>query len=292
MIAGASQVNRTQVCPRIPAEQPFSYLVHHICRGNTYSRGTITESPFDSPLPSGANTPLLLESSAHSKPDGRKSGSTSRNAAPKKQVVTCTEDFEPDELIPAYLESKTKLFQIQRPRQEGPKSGKSSKQRAPNDTKDSSAQEASDDLEEAKLLARITRIEQDVLFDKDLAEQKWRTDRINLEKEFAAAMKQKAEEAKQQQVESTQGDDAESDDEISKEAQRIAAEVLQQDDAEDDQALTDLFASLPTQEVDPDTGKTNTIINGTDGVKIYIRDFGKWSGISPVRALEEACRSR
>ena len=118
-------------------------------------------------------------------------------------------------------------------------------------------------------------------------------DRINLEKEFAAAMKQKAEEAKQLQDESTtQENEAELDDHISKEAERIAAEILQQDDAEDDQALSDLFASLPTHEVDPETGKTNTVINGTDGVKIYIRNFGKWSGVSPMRALEETCRSR
>lgn len=148
-------------------------------------------------------------------------------------------------------------------------------------------------MEEAKLVARISRIEQDPLFDKDLAEQKWREDRINLEKEFAAAKKQKAEEEKKLQEEAAQkNDEADSDDEISKEAARIAAEVLQQDDAEDDQALSDLFASLPTEEVDPATGKTNTVINGTDGIKIYIRDFGKWSGVSPVRALEEACRSR
>ncbi|EMR65215.1 putative pre-mrna-splicing factor atp-dependent rna helicase prp22 protein [Eutypa lata UCREL1] len=112
------------------------------------------------------------------------------------------------------------------------------------------------------------------------------------EKEFAAAKKQQEEEAKQQEDESAQQAEADSDDEIAKEAERITAEILQQDEDEDDQALADLFASLPTQEVDPDTGKTNTVINGSDGIKVYIRDFGKWTGVSPLRALEETCRSR
>ena len=61
---------------------------------------------------------------------------------------------------------------------------------------------------------------------------------------------------------------------------------------EDDEALVGLFASLPMTEIDPDTGKTDTVINGIDGSKIVIRDFGKWSGVSPARALEESCRAR
>ena len=65
-----------------------------------------------------------------------------------------------------------------------------------------------------------------------------------------------------------------------------------QDNADEDESLSDLFASLPVQETDPTTGKTANVINTSDGVKIYIRDFGKWTGVSPMRALEEACRSR
>ncbi|RYO78491.1 hypothetical protein DL766_002438 [Monosporascus sp. MC13-8B] len=245
------------------------------------------ESPFDSPLPSGANTPHLLEPNGPSKLNDRKNRSTSlrssRTASPKKLVMTCTEDIEPDDLIPAYLETKAKLFQIQRPRQGNFKARPAKQPSGDND---------SDDLEEAKLLAKIDRIEQDVLFDKHLADQKWRADRINLEREFAAAKKQQAEEENPQH-EPAQKDEAElEEDDIAKEAERIAAEILQQDDDEDDQMLADLFASLPTQEVDTATGKTNTVINGADGVKIYVRDFGKWSGVNPMRALEEACRSR
>jgi ATP-dependent RNA helicase DHX29 len=81
---------------------------------------------------------------------------------------------------------------------------------------------------------------------------------------------------------------------VNDEAARIAAEILAEngEDSDDDAALADLFASLPVNEVDPLTGKTNTVMNGSDGSKVIIRDFGKWTGVNPVRTLEEACRAR
>lgn len=244
------------------------------------------DTPLDSPIPSGASTPRLLDINGAQKP--KKSSASSKMAAPKK-VIVCHEDIEPDDLIPAYLETKAKLFQLQRPKQDLTK-GKSTKKSTSNGTKNAPTELSGDDLEEAKLLAKIDKIEQDVLFDKFAAEQQWRTNRIELEKEFAAKKKQAEEEAKEKEdiAREAQSDD----DDIAKEAERIAAEILQQDDDEDDQALSDLFASLPTQETDALTGKTSTVINGADGVKITIRDFGKWTGINPTRVLEEACRSR
>ncbi|OTB14961.1 hypothetical protein K445DRAFT_61545 [Daldinia sp. EC12] len=260
-------------------------------RGNKPARSQ-ADTPVDSPLPSGANTPRLLEINNGQKSSSSKNGATNlKSTASKKAAVVCHEDIEPDDLIPAYLETKAKLFHLQRPKQDS-KKGKSAKNR--NSIVQSAAELAGDDLEEAKLLAKIEKIEQDVLFDKFLAEQKWRADHIELEKEFAAKKKAEAqaeEDAKEKDDEAAP--EAQSDDdEVTKEAQRIAAEILQQDGSDDDQALSDLFANLPVQETDAATGKTTTVINGTDGVKITIRDFGKWTGISPMRALEEACRSR
>ncbi|KAI1389276.1 P-loop containing nucleoside triphosphate hydrolase protein [Hypoxylon trugodes] len=242
-----------------------------------------TDTPLDSPLPSGANTPLLLAVNASQKP---KNTSTNPKNTSKKVAVVCHEDIEPDDLIPAYLETKAKLFQLQRPKQDN-KKGKSAKNSA-HGARHISLDASGDDLEEAKLLAKIDKIEQDVLFDKFDAEQKWRADRIELEKEFSA--KRKAEEEAKEKSDAAQGAGSD-DDEVTREAERIATEILQQDDAEDDQALSDLFASLPVQETDA-TGKTNTVINGADGVKTVIRDFGKLSGINPTRTLEETCRSR
>ncbi|KAH8157555.1 hypothetical protein CIB48_g10691 [Xylaria polymorpha] len=253
------------------------------------------DTPYDSPLPSGANTPRLAEVNGAGKHGNSKNSlphvQSSRAGNPRKMVATCDEDFEPDDLIPAYLETMGKLFWSQRPRQ-GTKRLNGAKSRpAPTEPAD---------LEEAKLLAKVDRIEQDVLFDKPLAEHLWRNRRIELEKEFASNVRKAEQEREQQEREQEQEktavdldqeneSDDDDDDEIAKEAKRMAAQVLQEDSGEDE-ALADLFANLPVQETDA-TGKTSTVINGADGVKITIRDLGKWSGVNPMRALEEACRS-
>ncbi|KAI1866741.1 uncharacterized protein JN550_007594 [Neoarthrinium moseri] len=266
-------------------------------RGKVGAR--LAETPQDTPLPSGATTPRFLEPNGPPKSAGLKNGSaksrSSREASPRKVVVTCDSDIEPDDLISVYLETKTKLFHMQRPRQETKRPKKATNGSVNGNGSlavDSSSPE--EELKEAKLLAKIDRIDQDPLFDKPLAEHQWRSDRIVLEQDYAAAKRQQAEEAKRDE-----GSDAapevevDSDDEIAKEAKKIANEVLEQDASDEDASLSDLFASLPVEEVDPSTGKTANVINNTDGSKVFIRDYGnKWTGVSPTRALEEACRSR
>jgi ATP-dependent RNA helicase DHX29 len=139
----------------------------------------------------------------------------------------------------------------------------------------------------AKLHAKLNRIEKDVLFDKFVAEQQWKLKKATLEKELAATRKKEAEEArlKKEAGNTPSG-------EVNEEAERITAEILAGVHEDDDDAITGLFASLPVTEVDAVTGKTNTVLNGSDGRKVTIRDFGKWTGVNPTRVLEEACRSR
>ncbi|KAH6842284.1 P-loop containing nucleoside triphosphate hydrolase protein [Chaetomium sp. MPI-CAGE-AT-0009] len=234
-----------------------------------------TDTPTDSPSRSG--TPFEIDPRLGTKLKGG-ALNQSRPASPKRPTVTYDEEIEPDQLLPFYLETKTKLFAIQRPRQE------TTKRRGTKGKPD-----GSDDPEEALLLAKIARVEKDVLFDKYVAEQQWRNKRIALEKEYAAARaEEKKNETSAETPEETPAPDGSSD--VNAEAERIAAEILAEDD--DDDALADLFATLPVSEVDPVTGKTNTVVNGADGSKLIIRDFGKWTGVTPMRALEEACRSR
>lgn len=263
------------------------------------------DTPQDSPMPSGANTPRLIEPSGPKGKNGAKSR-TSRAPSPRKVNVKCDSDIEPDDLVPVYLESKAKLFQLQRPRQ-GTKQGKNNKSAA-NGSARSSSDLSQDEMEEAKLLAKIDRIQQDVLFDKDFADQKWISDRIVLERDYALAKREEAEreeatekaqseetaanEESVTEADAAKAEDGSDDDEVAREAKKMAAEILQDEDADDGPSLSDLFASLPVQEVDPSTGKTSNVINGSDGKKVFIRDFGKWTGVSPSRALEEACRSR
>ncbi|KAK2615568.1 hypothetical protein N8I77_002314 [Diaporthe amygdali] len=263
-------------------------------------------TPADSPLPSGATTPLLLEPEALQKSKKKKNGSRAPRSpgtiSPKRQIITYDSDIEPDDLVPVYLSAKEDLFAIQRPQREGVRKGRKSAQQlqAP-----PAAEDSSDDLKVAKLLAKIDRIEKDPLFDAGLARIQWESKRIELEREYAEAKRlkddaktpPKAAEGEQCEQDTTpplgqDDDDDDDDDEITREAKKMAADMLAQDESEEDQALSDLFAALPTNEVDATTGKTSTVMTNSDGSKVTIRDFGKWSGMNPMRVLEEACRSR
>jgi ATP-dependent RNA helicase DHX29 len=203
-------------------------------------------------------------------------------------AVVCDSDIEPDDLVPQYLDTKAKLYEAERESQHNKKLGKHRPSR-----------EGSEDEATAKLLAKLERIETDVLFDRFVAEQQWRTKRVALERELAAKRQQARQVASDMETQEAQEApvlDAEAVDEsngaVNDEAERIAAEILAGGEDDDDETLADLFANLPTNEVDPATGKTTTVINGADGVKVVIRDFGKWTGMSPLRLLEESCRSR
>lgn len=261
-------------------------------------------TPADSPLPSGATTPLLNEPEALQKAKSRKkNGATLKSGvmSPRRQVVTYDSDIEPDDLIPAYLDTKAKLFAIQRPLRDGPKKTtkkgpKSSTQLQPPAQSGSST----DDLETAKLLAKLDRVENDPLFDTGLAHMQWAPVLIGLERDYADEKKLKAElealKVKEEQNQQEEGsksvdEDEDEDDETTQEAKRVAAEILAENDSDEGQGLADMFADLPTNEVDTD-GKTTTVLNNSDGTKVTIRDFGKSSGLSPTRVLEEACRSR
>jgi ATP-dependent RNA helicase DHX29 len=271
-------------------------------------------TPADSPLPSGATTPLLLEPEALQQAKKKKGGCRNSRSpgriSPKRQIITYDSDIEPDDLVPVYLSAKEELFAIQRPQRDRSNQGRKSGQQLQTP---SASESSTDTVEVAKLLAKIDRIEKDPLFDAGLAKIQWESKRIGLERDYAEAKKLKdvAETSLKvtvdQQVEqdstpsSGEGngngngdtdDDDNGDDETTKEAKRIAAEMLAQDEDEEDQALSDLFAALPTNEVDATTGKTSTVMNNSDGSKVTIRDFGKWSGMNPMRVLEEACRSR
>lgn len=214
---------------------------------------------------------------------------TSKKSSPKKNnSLDYDSDIDPDDLLPVYLESKEKLFH-QKTATIGSKPLKSNGKRT-ND-KGFSTRQAADDPETAKILRKLQKIEDDVLFDRYLADQQWNVRRIQLEKE-AAARRNTAEAA--MDISNCEDPPAplDSDDEISREAEAIGAAMLEEDGSDDDGAIAELFASLPVNEVDPLTGKSSTVINGLNGIKITIRDFGKWTGINPTRVLEEACRAR
>lgn len=211
-----------------------------------------------------------------------------KRASPKKNnSLDYDSDIDPDDLLPVYLDTKAKLFHPQSTTSRGTPSRLNEKRSS---AKGRNRQPA-EDPETARLLRKIQKIEDDVLFDKYLAVLQWDVRRIQLEKE-AAAERNAVDAATNSGNAGDLDTLVDSDDEVSREAAAMGAAILEADGSDDDATLADLFASLPVNEVDPLTGKSSTVINGTDGVKITIRDFGKWTGVNPTRVLEEACRAR
>ncbi|OAR02589.1 hypothetical protein LLEC1_00327 [Akanthomyces lecanii] len=223
------------------------------------------ETPNDSPTPSRSATPRPNRRTAVRATDGRE---RKIHSPVKKSVATCDSDIEPDDLIPEYVTAKAKLWALSR-----------------NPTADSD-----NAIVVAKLEGKIQMIENDVLFDRPSADEQWRAKKIGMEQQLAATRKQmEADNEATVQMESSRLDDPRKDD-INEEAERIAAEILAQSEELDD--LGGLFDSLPQDEVDPSTGKPQTVINAANGSRLILRDFGKWTGVGPRRILEEACRSR
>ncbi|KAG7151642.1 ATP-dependent RNA helicase DHX29 like protein [Verticillium longisporum] len=232
----------------------------------------------DSPLTSGASTPGYPEAPFR-QTKGKNGAQAQAQISSKKAAITCDSDIEPDDLIPVYIETKSKLFSAERRQQE-------SKRQKPSVPTDEGVI--------PRLQAKLERIEKDVLFDRYPAEQQWKAKKMALEKELAATRRQKAQDATSEAIEtSPEPTEEPPTGDVNDEAERMAAEILAEGaDDDHDNALAGLFDSLPTNEVDADTGKTNTVVNDPDGVKVTIRSFGTWTGVSPMRALEEACRAR
>ena len=215
---------------------------------------------------------------------------TKKQESPIKiSSVDYESDIDPDDLLPVYLDCKAKLFELQSSLPTG--KGGQSQQNGRKSNKKSNIMISMSDPVSKKLLRKIQKIEDDVLFDPYIADKEWDTRRIQLERDAAAAVRRNA--AETASIDSQESETlVDSDDEVSREAAKIGAALLEENISDDDATLADLFASLPVNEIDPITGKSSTVINGTNGVKVTIRDFGKWTGVNPTRVLEEACRAR
>ena len=245
-------------------------------------------TPFDSPMASGTTTPRIESDTRHFA-SIQTGGNTPRNG--KKQennkkvaIVDYDSDIDPEDLLPVYLKTKEKMFILQNSKSTTD-TRSNGKRGAPKLQNNGSPV----DVESARLARKLKKIEDDVLFDKYPAELQWNEQRIKLERDAATLRASELATDKEVQESDTSVD---SDDEISREAAAIGRAMLEENGSDDDAALADLFASLPVNEVDPLTGKSSTVVNGKDGTKVTVRDFGKWSGVNPTRVLEEACRAR
>ncbi|UKZ81071.1 hypothetical protein TrVFT333_008839 [Trichoderma virens FT-333] len=226
--------------------------------------------------PSRTSTPKLNATQA-----SRTEKSNAPNSRPGKAraspIATFDGEIEPEDLIPEYIATKAKLLEL----------GHLEKGAQSKSTKQQTKENETDMAAVAYLESKLKTIESDVLFDKFLAEQQWKKEKVVLEKQLALARKNAATDSNDQPQPEDPTPTSEMDDDITAIAEKMAKDILAEGNDDDD--IVGLFESLPQSEVDPTTGKLQTVVNSSDGVRLVIREFAKWTGVSPKRILEEAC---
>lgn len=176
-------------------------------------------------------------------------------------------------MVPKYLELQTKLYSLYPDLYDKPKKGKKSGR----DNTDS----GSSDPQIAKVQRKISNIEKDVLFDREEAEYKWREKLEDLKKEASFFRRTQREEEKPPPAE-----DQEQAEETKPESELESDVLVAAGDNENTDLLGDMFGA---EEPELESG---VILEELSKATMYVRDFGKFTGLSPRRVLEETCKSR
>ena len=133
----------------------------------------------------------------------------------------------------------------------------------------------------ARLLEQVREIESDILFDRNEGLLKWAEMRNQFAEEAAERRKFHLDESPRLKEETVILPSSEIGD---------LADTSQHLDSMD--MLGDFFSRLPETSINADTGATQMINKTAEGENIMIRDFGRWTGQSPRRIFEEACKAR
>ncbi|KAJ5730239.1 uncharacterized protein N7483_004747 [Penicillium malachiteum] len=173
--------------------------------------------------------------------------------------------IDPDTMVPEWLDLQTKLYSLQPDLFDRPGKGKKGRMAAPSQ---------SEDAEVAKLQRKIAKIERDVLFERQEAEYIWK-DKLEELRKDAAFLRRPVERKKDAQETEPEPEDP----------NLTVPSLEEMDEAEG--LLGGMFQDEPDS-----TGSILGLPPPDGGVKITLRDFGKSTGLSPRRVLEETCKSR
>ncbi|KAB8231720.1 putative ATP dependent RNA helicase [Aspergillus alliaceus] len=177
--------------------------------------------------------------------------------------------LDPDTLLPKYLELQTQLYNLQPEAFDKPKKGKRSAH--------GSVEMDTNEHQVAKIRRKIAGIENDVLFDRIEAEYRWKEKLDDLRKE-AAFLRQNNEQAPSEEPENKE------------QSEEKGAEAKMEIGPIDYEETTDLLGNM-FQAEEP-VLETGVILEELNKAAIQIRDFGKWTGLSPRRVLEDTCKAR
>ncbi|KAF9733470.1 hypothetical protein PMIN04_008423 [Paraphaeosphaeria minitans] len=224
------------------------------------------------------------ESSRAPTPALRRDDARPRHPEPEVSDVAVSDldsDLEPDQLVPTYIKIKGKLFELDpdtveaKSRKQG-KSKKAGNARSMSTTQPPAVR---------KLLSQLQKLESDALFDDIEAEALWPNKRAELALKIAAERQQPAVPKTSKPFGAASGVST---------PRKVPAWKKPEQDArsedggeDDDVLLGDMFSAIPDEAPKSNQAKTS---DADDGVTL--RDFGKQSGISPRRVLEEAVRAR
>ncbi|KAH9864527.1 hypothetical protein J1614_010462 [Plenodomus biglobosus] len=194
------------------------------------------------------------------------------------EVSDLDSDLELEELIPKYLEIKAKLYEID-PQLVETTSRKST--RGDKSKKVGPAPPQSPATR--KLLSQLQQLRSDALFDEYEAELRWPTRRNEI------AQNQAAQRLRLESRPASSGNDnnamaTEPDVEVTPDTASDGASMSDMND--DDILLGDMFSAVSEAPVTQSQSPDNTSSD------VVLREFGKVSGLSPRKVLEEAIRSR
>ncbi|KAF7595064.1 hypothetical protein BBP40_007467 [Aspergillus hancockii] len=179
--------------------------------------------------------------------------------------------LDPDILLPKYMELQTQLYNLQPEIFDKPRKGKKSVR--DNTEIDTNSPKV------AKIRRKISSIENDVLFDRIEAEYRWKEKLDDLRKE-AAFIRENLPDVQ------TPSEEPQIEDQPGEKGIEPTTEVPPIDDEETADLLGDMFqAEEPVLE-------TGVILEELNKATITLRDFGKWTGLSPRRVLEDTCKAR
>lgn len=233
--------------------------------------GVMTNTPATTPTDSRPESPLGKEDPPQ-QPQTPDEGSSLSSAADSDS------DAEPEQLVTKYLDLQSRLHEIS-PELTEFDARRQRRGKGKHPITSGNLDPASKRRTE-RLTAKIQKIKSDLLFDEDNAISRWAEIRVDLAQEAAERKRLGIKnDGEQQKLTPTV---------------RSNAKLAESNDGDDDMdgILGGFFTSLPGMTTDPATGLSIMSSTSQEGSNVEIRDFGKWTGMSPRRVLEEACRAR
>lgn len=193
------------------------------------------------------------------------------------------DEIEPAKLVDKYISLRKRLYKLQpNHSQPGNEKRKGFKSRAKNDQTPEEAIRP----EIASIVSKMSSIDSDILFDRDEADRKWDVIQNDLAKEAAERRKLHLDKL------TTSLDISHGNDVSKKDLHSDTASTSTTTEEDNLGMVGDLFSMIPESTIDTNTGAASVTCTGSDGTAIFVRDFGKWTGQSPRRIFEEACKAR